>query len=152
MDRINKGYSHAGEINADIDNLQSNINTLISDMGLDPNNITFPAVDNAPGTAPISTSNTVDPDMSDFSFDQWLNEVTNAGVPDLVYPATPQNPCPSNEDFSFLNVPAYDSTPAPTAAAAGTAQIASPSGIKRKVDLVEIPEVPSDAPSAKKKR
>ncbi|KAI0748480.1 hypothetical protein C8Q80DRAFT_1270881 [Daedaleopsis nitida] len=155
--QLKKTYNHAAEIDADIDSLQSNINSLICNMGLDPNNITFPTVETPPGSVPMSTSSTVDSGASDFSFDQWLNEITNAGVPDLVYPPTPMTDQPAEDLSTLLDVPAYNglspSTGAAVAPAPGTTQFASPSGVKRKVDLVEIPEgSPDDARSAKKKR
>ncbi|KAI0647424.1 hypothetical protein C8Q79DRAFT_1009523 [Trametes meyenii] len=42
--RVQKAYRDAAEIHADIDTLQSNIHSLIRDMGLDPQNPNFPTV------------------------------------------------------------------------------------------------------------
>lgn len=155
-DRLNKAYHNASEINADMDTLQSNIHTLIRDMGLDPNNPSFPAVGNPPtgnsnGALPAGSSLEQEP----WSFDSWLNQVNNGVMPDLAYPPSPGK---DGEDFSaFLDLPAFDAppssgVPAPAPIPGGGSASLSPSGVKRKLDVVDIPEAPPGVAPATKKR
>ncbi|KAI0723874.1 hypothetical protein C8T65DRAFT_691713 [Cerioporus squamosus] len=163
-DRLNKAYHNASEINADMDALQSNIHTLIRDMGLDPNNPSFPPVGNPNPTLghnnnnnnnnsalPAGSSGALE--QEPWSFDSWLSQVNSAGLPDLAYPSTPGK---EGEDFSaFLDIPAFDAPPsagaqasAPVPGSAPAPAGLSPSGVKRKLEVVDIPE----APPATKKR
>ncbi|TFK94808.1 hypothetical protein K466DRAFT_579695 [Polyporus arcularius HHB13444] len=152
-DRLNKAYSDASEINADMDALQSNIHTLIRDMGLDPNNPSFPSVGNptnssSTGTGALPASSSLE--QEPWSFDSWLSQVNGAGLPDLAYPPSPGKD--GGEDFSaFLDIP-FDAPPLAAAPAPGPgpgpAVSLSPAGVKRKLDVVEIPE----SPPATKKR
>ena len=151
-EQLNKTYRDAEQINADVDSLQSNIHTLIRDMGLDPTNITFPAVAGN-GIPPSSSMGGVQPDGQDFSFD-WLNQMAAAQPSDFAYQGDPPG-----EDFSaFLDIPPFEEHPsipevAPPTAAGGRALSMSPSGVKRKIEVVDLPEAPAgDVPSAKKKR
>ncbi|RPD66501.1 hypothetical protein L226DRAFT_500934 [Lentinus tigrinus ALCF2SS1-7] len=166
--RMNKAYQDASEINADMDALQSNIHSLIRDMGLDPNNPSFPSVETSTGSAlPTGSSSGGLSDHEPWSFDSWLNQVNSTGLPDLGYPASPGKAGgdPSGEDFSaFLDIPAFDTAPpsaaaaasAPATTAASTSASApapvSPSGVKRKLDAADVLEAPPGGGPSRKKR
>lgn len=156
--RLNKTYQDAAEIHADMDVLQSNMHTLIRDMGLDPNNISFPTVGtNDTGVPPPPGLDGIEQPGEDFSFDSWLNQIadTSGQLPDLTYPASPGKGLSGNgdipgEDFAaFLDIPVYEGQPA-TQPATTAPPPTSPSGVKRKMEVVEVPV--GDAPSAKKRR
>ena len=166
-ERLNRAYNDASAINADMDALQSNIHTLIRDMGFDPNNPSFPHV-RTPDSTSLPTGSSLGSggpsDQEPWSFDSWLSQVNSTGLPDLVYPASPGRAGePAGEDFSaFLDIPAFDTAPPSGTAPApapmpvpGSAPpgLVSPSGMKRKLDVVDVPEAsPGEAPSTKKKR
>ena len=84
----------------------------------------------------------------------WLNQMAAAQPSDFAYQGDP-----SGEDLSaFLDISPFEEHPsipevAPPAAAGGRALSMSPSGVKRKIEVVDLPEAPAgDVPSAKKKR
>ncbi|PIL24316.1 transcription factor [Ganoderma sinense ZZ0214-1] len=152
-DRLNKTYQHAGEIDADVNDLQTNLQALIHSMGLDPQNVDFPTVDHpaAPpptdGLAPWQDGG--DPEF----FNSFLAQLaeTGTGLPDMA-DASGQPAKDDGEDFSaFLDIPALDGLPP---ASPGTAALSSPLGTKRKLETAEVPEVQKSegGPSSKKKR
>ncbi|KAI9065397.1 hypothetical protein FKP32DRAFT_1567795 [Trametes sanguinea] len=147
--RMQKTYHDTAEIDADIDVLQSNIHSLIRDMGLDPNNVSFP---NVPGAAAGQAGNGLSDD-GDFPFDSWLNQLSNASTPSMVGAGAGGGMNhPGGELPGFLDLPNFDSTVASTPST--NTDISSPVGQKRKLEVVEIPEAASEAdvPSSKKKR
>ncbi|KAM5532338.1 hypothetical protein V8D89_014017 [Ganoderma adspersum] len=153
-ERLNRTYQHAGEIDADVNNLQTNLQALIHSMGLDPQNMSFPTVDHpaAPpppdGLAPWQNASD-DPDFLNSFLAQLANTGTGADLADP--PGLPAQD--DGEDFSaFLDIPALDEPPRP--ASPGTAALSSPLGTKRKIEAVEVPVVQEfeDGPSSKKKR
>ncbi|KAI0333612.1 hypothetical protein GY45DRAFT_1432335 [Cubamyces sp. BRFM 1775] len=169
--RMQKAYHDTAEIDADIDVLQSNIHSLIRDMGLDPNNVSFPTI--PPGADPGASGATgvgVVGDESEFPFDSWLNQLsssstaTGAGagmdLPDLAYPGGPgRSEAKPGEEFStYLDLPNFGSgagsTPTTQSVPTPSTVMSSPTGQKRKLEVVEIPEVSPEveAPSSKKKR
>ncbi|KAL7283682.1 hypothetical protein ACG7TL_003118 [Trametes sanguinea] len=148
--RMQKTYHDTAEIDADIDVLQSNIHSLIRDMGLDPNNVSFP---NVPGAAAAGQAGNGLNDDGDFPFDSWLNQLSNAGSPSMVGTGAGGGMNhPGGELPAFLDLPNFDSG-VPSTPSTST-DISSPVGQKRKLEVVEIPEAVSeaDAPSSKKKR
>lgn len=139
---LNKTYQDASEIDADVNKMQSNLHALVRDMGLDPNNMAFPAVsptNGVNGTAGVDAA-----DTPDFSFDSWLNEISNSN-PEMadLYPSAPA----TGGDFSstLLSMPTFDAVPTQE-----TAPLSSPSGVKRKLEGLEIAS--DESPSTKKKR
>ncbi|TBU35612.1 hypothetical protein BD311DRAFT_707750 [Dichomitus squalens] len=152
-DRLNKTYRDAEQIRSDVDDLQTNLQELIHNMGLDPQNVTFPTIDHPAVPPPPEDLNGAGQGAGEFSFDTWLSQLNGAGLPDLAYSPSPVRPGREDtDDFSaFLDLPALDG--GQSAASPGPAAYSSPTGTKRKIEVVEVPEVPSgDAPSAKKKR
>ena len=156
-DRISKLYRDKAEIDADVDTLQSNIHTLIRDLGFDPHNQSFAtSEDKHFSSTPSGGGGDGDTghDAVDFStldqsaIDQWFNELADGG-----------GDYGKDVDFSaFLDVPP-DLLSADTSAAAATPtpmqpDVSSPSGQKRKLDAEEVGGgVPVEsAPSTKRKR
>ncbi|KAI0672847.1 hypothetical protein C8Q78DRAFT_1077168 [Trametes maxima] len=95
--RMQKAYRDTAEIHADIDTLQSNIHSLIRDMGLDPHNPDFPTVPivpaaSTPTSAELSALAMPTP-KSDFvqegipNADASLGEGTGGAVHDLPFEA-----------------------------------------------------------------
>ena len=153
-ERLNRTYQHAGEIDADVNNLQTNLQALIHSMGLDPQNMNFPTVDHpaAPPPPPDGLApwqNGGGDDDPDF-LNSFLAQLAESGTgAEAGLPAQDEGP----EDFSaFLDIPALDEPARP--ASPGTAALSSPLGTKRKIEAVEVPEVQEydDGPLSKKKR
>ncbi|KAH9852694.1 hypothetical protein C2E23DRAFT_730301 [Lenzites betulinus] len=149
--RMQKAYRDTAEINADMDMLQSNIHTLVRDMGLDPQNPVFPPVP--------ATEDTHGVDHDDFSLDSWLEQLSrgsggdHAGaVPDLAG----QSGEGIDDISAFLNIPNIESAPGEVTSfpSTSTGMATSPSGQKRKLDTTEASQTSSEAeaPANKKKR
>ncbi|CDO73628.1 hypothetical protein BN946_scf185014.g98 [Trametes cinnabarina] len=152
--RLQKTYNDTAEINADIDVLQSNIHSLIRDMGLDPNNVSFP---NVPGVGAIQGGSGLG-DEGEFPFDSWLNQISSTNTPSAGGPGVSGGIGHSGGELpTFMDFPGFDAG-VPSSASATTpstnTDISSPVGQKRKLEVVEIPEAESeaDSPSNKKKR
>ncbi|KAI0822759.1 hypothetical protein BC628DRAFT_1326385 [Trametes gibbosa] len=150
--RMQKAYRDTAEIDADMDLLQSNIHTLVRDMGLDPHNPVFPPVPDAEG-APDSGFG------DDLSLESWLEQLSHGSAAEHVesIPLAEHNEKGMDDISAFLNIPNIDSAPsgvAPAHSASGTGMTTSPTGHKRKLDAAETPQASSEAdpPANKKKR
>ncbi|KAI0664745.1 hypothetical protein C8Q70DRAFT_1048960 [Cubamyces menziesii] len=168
--RMQKAYHDTAEIDADIDVLQSNIHSLIRDMGLDPNNVSFPTIPAGADQGNAGATGVGVGDENEFPFDSWLNQLSSSttasgagagmDLPDLTYPGGPgRGEAKPGEEFStYLDLPSFDSgagsTPTTQSVATPSTVMSSPTGQKRKLEVVEIPEVSPEveAPSSKKKR
>ena len=153
-DRLTKTYNHAAEIDADVNDLQTNLQALIHSMGLDPQNVTFPTVGHpaAPAPVPVSTDGLApwqdgsDPEFFNSFLARLAGDPANSG----------QLAKDEGEDFSaFLDMNALDG-PLPESSGLGTETdaLSSPTGTKRKIEAVEVPAVQESegGPSSKKKR
>ncbi|KAI1794697.1 hypothetical protein LXA43DRAFT_971185 [Ganoderma leucocontextum] len=155
-DRLNKTYQDAAEIDADVNDLQTNLQAFIRSMGLDPQNVTFPTIDHPAAPPPPEETDGFTPwqDGSDPEFlNSFLAQLAGTGteMPDLANRSSPGlRGKDDGEDFSaFLDIPALDGPPP---SSPGTAVLSSPTGTKRKIEAVEVPVVSEDGPSSKKKR
>ncbi|KAI8989787.1 hypothetical protein BD414DRAFT_485184 [Trametes punicea] len=151
--RMQKTYRDTAEIDADIDVLQSNIHSLIRDMGLDPNNVSFPTI---PEVSQTTSASAGVADAGEFPFDSWLNQLSNSSTSSGVVPGTGLEGSHAGEEYpAFLDLPSFDSgvgsAPAVTTPSTG---VPSPTGQKRKIEVVEIADAPpgAEVPSSKKKR
>ena len=137
-ERLNKLYRDKAEIDRDVESMHTNINTFMRDLGFDP---TAPS-DGAILPGPEDTSH----EVADLPWDQWLSNWIAAGGGG----AGAGDPSKDVDLSAFLNIPPLATD---TATTAHPAELSSPAGSKRKVDLVDPAGAAlEDAPSTKRKR
>lgn len=167
--RLQKTYHDASEIDADVDALQYNLNSLINGLGLDPstlNAVTRTPDDGASDSIPAPTEGLSGDPSADFDFDAFLNELStrngvDAGFSDVTTQFDPSTPLDGTTvgDASTDQLTAFlDDVSSPHAAALdGQALPKSVVGTKRKSDVADLPPPlvshdPAFAPKIKRKR
>ncbi|KAH9945799.1 uncharacterized protein BXZ73DRAFT_37461 [Epithele typhae] len=132
---MNKMYNDTAQINADVDSLQTSIQSFMDGLGLDPQ----AAPDPNTGAEPDMYS--YDPTQQQVEWDDSLEKLFGSALGSG-----------QDDDFSsFLNIPTFEPAAAALSEALPTLpNTASPSGIKRKLESPD--ELSRTSPNSKKKR
>lgn len=165
--RLQKTYHDASEIDADVDALQYSLNSLISGMGIDPNQVSATPHEERAAT-PTQLPDGGGTDASDFDFESFLNDIatrhpTENGYVDVTRGFDPM----ARLDGTAVGDAATDQLGAFLDDTSDTASMHNDTleyppvplaGTKRKSDVAELPppivshDSPAAVPKVKRKR